>query len=203
MSLVCERHIPRNYRDEQTGKRFWAVSEVLNCLDPDRFAMVRKDVLDKALARGTQVHMIFSDILATRAGIPGYAFDLKKVPGVLRGYATGLYEWADKHNVIPRKIEFSSVWRRWGTGGTADTEAYYGRERLIIIGELKSGIEERLNRVQVQIYGQMEDYREAKAYLLIYVDKEGRVKEKWVQPSPHDIAWFCAGVGVLNGRMNG
>lgn len=201
--LICERHIPKNYRRADTGKRYWAVSEGLEVLHPERFAMVRKDVLSKALTRGTQVHAIFADILATRGKIPGYAFELKKVPGVLRGYATGLYDWADKHNVIPRKIEYSSVWERWNVAGTADTEAYYGRERLIIIGELKSGIEERLNRVQVQIYGQMEAYREAKAYLLIYVDKEGRVKEKWVQPSPHDIAWFCAGIGVLNGRMNG
>lgn len=202
MKLSCDRSIPRNYQDE-TGRRYWAVSEVLNVLDPDRFSMVRKDVLSKALARGTQVHQIFANILATRAGIRGYQFSLSSVPGPLRGYATGLYDWADKHRVMPKWIERSSRWEKWGVAGTADAEVFYDGQAHSIIAELKSGIEERLNRVQVQIYGQMEDYRDAKAYLLIYVDKEGVVKEKWVARNPHDIAWFQAGVGVLNGRMNG
>lgn len=202
MNLTCDRSIPRNYQDE-TGRRYWAVSEVLNVLDPDRFAMVGKDVLNKALARGTQVHKIFEAILATRAGLKGYAFTVKGVPGPLRGYASGLYDWADKHRVMPRLIEKSSRWQKWGVAGTADCEIYYDGARHTIIGELKSGIEERLNRVQVQVYGQMEDYLGAKEYLLIYIDKEGVVKERWVERNPHDIAWFQAGVGVLNGRMNG
>lgn len=201
MKLICERHIPRNYRDEETSKRYWAVSEGLNVLDPDRFSMIRKDVLDKALARGTQVHLIFSDILATRAKIPGYDFKLERVPAVLRGYATGLYEWADKHNVRPLMIESSSAFRRWGYAGTADALAIVDGVETIV--ELKSGIEERLNRVQVQAYHKMEGYEGAKRLLLLYVDKNGHHKPRPVDPSPHDWAWFCSSLGVLTGRMNG
>lgn len=201
MSLICERHIPRNYRDEQTGKRFWAVSEVLNVLDPDRFATVQKDVLSRAMKRGTQVHAIFANLLATRAKIPGYSFDLTRVPAVLRGYASGLQQWAAQHRVMPIRIEWSSRFQKWGYAGTADSLALVDGVETIV--ELKSGIEERLNRVQVQVYHKMEGYEHAKQLLLLYVDKDGNVKDRPVDPSPYDWAWFCAGVGVLNGRMNG
>ena len=195
MSLICERHIPRNYRDEQTGKRFWAVSEALNVLDPDRFSVVRKDVLDRAMKRGTQVHSIFADIMATRAGLHGYNFQLRAVPGALRGYATGLFEWAKTHDVRPIKIESPSCDLKFGYAGTPDCLAIVDGIETIV--ELKSGIEERLNRIQVQAYHRLQGYEKAKALLLLYVDKEGRHKPRPVTPSPHYWAWFLAGVGVL------
>jgi hypothetical protein len=201
--LICDRSRAKHYLDEATGRDYFAVSQVLSVLDPDRFAMVRRDVLDRAMLRGTQVHQIFARILAHRARLKGYEdFDLATIPPVLRGYASGLFDWADRNRVYPRKIESPSIcWLHGGFAGTPDGLVAYGREQILTIVELKSGIEERLNRIQVQAYSWMDGYRDAKMLLLVYVDKTGKVREKEVKPNPHDKAWFLSGLGVLHGRL--
>src|SRR3990167_1898113 len=195
--IKCDRSKPLHYFDDVVGQHFPSVSQILDTLYGDRFAYVKPDVLAEAQARGTRRHLLFGVLVLRRAGLaPDPIIDPCD-----EAAARGLVKWIETHQVWPIQVEEPRVNEQYGYAGTPDLLCLYGRERKVLLVDLKTGIQDDAHKVQVQAYWRLMDYAGATVLMDLYVDDAGQVRESVVVPSPHDWSWFLSGLGVLKGRL--
>lgn len=196
MKLTCDRTATQHYGDE-TGKRYFSISQVLKCLDPSQYDGVPPDVLEQAARRGKAVHFYFSFLMGSRLRlcpapdmIPAY-----------EGYCRALLAWADTNKPEPMRLEESSVWASHGLAGTPDMLCLYSLKRVATLVELKTTSQpHRLHRTQVALQRRLSGYEQARALRLLYVHADGSYDDEYVTPSPMDEAAALNAIQVLRWR---
>jgi len=198
VNLRCTRGEAREYKDLDTGKEYFSVSQCLNVLDPDAFESVPPEVLEAARQRGTDLHVIFGLLLLSRLNL---CEKPERPSGKLGGYFDGMEKFIADHNPIPVRVEESSTNEKLGVAGTADCLVWIGK--ILVLIDLKTGAKRAVHKTQlVAGYRPMQGYTEAKKMATLYVHADGTYKLDYVDRADEalHLAWFQAGVTVLNGR---
>lgn len=198
MNLRCTRGAEREYKDLSTGREYFSVSQVLSVLDQNAFGSVPDAVLLAAQQRGVDLHVIFGLLLLS---LKGLCVRPDKPTGKLAGYFDAMEMFIADHRPIPVRVEEPATNERLGVAGTPDCLVRIGKILMLI--DLKTGGKRAIHNTQLAGgYHQMNGYREAKQMGTLYVRDDGTYTLeplKKAEESFH-VAWFQAGVSVLNGR---
>lgn len=197
MNLKCERGEPFEYTDLDSGRKYFSVSQCLSVLDPHAFDSVPPEVLAAAQQRGTDLHVLFGLLLLSRL----YLCEKPERPsGGLAGYFDAMEKFIAEHNPIPVRVEESSVNEAHRYAGTPDCLVLLGK--ILVLIDLKTGGKRAVHKTQLVAYRAMEGYTEAKKLATFYVHADGTYNLDYVPKADEalHLAWFQAGVAVLNGR---
>lgn len=202
MNLKVTRGVRYEYTDEDTGKKYFSVSQVLNVLDPDAFRDIGYEVLEGAQYRGRRVHTLFSRVLAWKAGLS------PAVPWcdeAYKGYLDSIVALVEQERILPILIEKKDVDPKLPIAGTFDAKLSWGHQQGITLCDLKTGTQKRrAHRVQLQLYRRFPSCIDVKQMCTIYAQKDGApAMVEWVKASAEDWAWAQNGLNVLIGRNYG
>lgn len=195
--ITCDRNQPAHYKDEATGTFYPSVSQVLDVLYPDRFRYVDPHILGVAQDRGVRRHLLFGVLALWKAKLaPEPTIDPRD-----REVAAGLLRWIYEHDVHPLRVEEPAINVKDGYGGCPDGQFLYGPKRLVLLPDLKTGVQDEAHRIQVQAYLRLPGYLNSQCLMDVYVDEQGTVREQVVNLSSIDWCWFLNGLGVVRGRL--
>lgn len=197
MRLKCERGQPYEYKDVDTGKAYYSVSQVLFTLDPDAFTGIDLYVLAAAQDRGKDLHLIFALWLLSRLNL---AARPDRPSGLLGGYYDALEKFMQERKPVPIKVEQSSINDKEGYAGTADTECTLDGKPEHSLIDLKTGPPRAVHAAQLHAYKKMEGYEKVKRIHSLYITKLGTYTLIEHTTSHIDWSWFQSGLNVLNGR---
>jgi len=197
MTLITKRGAAFEYETE-LGAKLFSVSQIRKIMD-DSMSRVPLALLEPARLRGTILHRRFWRLLAHRAG-------LCPMPGLIEEYAgrcRAMDEWADKNQVVPRRIEEPSANLKLGYAGCGDTICLYGGKGLLTLTDLKTGEPQLTDPAQLLAYDEMDGYR-SEQLLDLYVHEDGTYTEKWVTKKVRvtQWPWFLSALNVLRSRRN-
>lgn len=193
MNLICQRGQQHEYIDQDTGARLFSVSQVRRRMW-DGFSRVPADVLEVARIRGQILHTRFAKAMFAQVGICPYPELIVEYAG----YCVSMDDWFSKVKPKPILVEQRSMNLKLQIAGTADTKFLYGPKEILTIGDLKTGEETPTDGAQLDAYATMEDYKDAKKKLDIYLDKfGGQAREVWRTPNPADWACFLNALQAL------
>ena len=187
-AVTCDRSQPRHYGDAN-GKRYFSVSSILNVMHGQEHHGTAED-----LARGTELHRLFAQMLTTGEGDPYSPY----VRWQNRVYDT-VYRM--RCSGAPIEVERTLVSPVPGMpfAGTVDVIWQIDGHELI---DLKTGSPEPWHRVQVQAYSWL--YHRAtgikpKRLGVLYVPHAGDAVPAYmpVTRSPRDWAAFTAALSLL------
>lgn len=196
MTLTVHRGELYEYRDERAGTSYYAVSQVLCVLDPDRYRWADVDSLRGARLRGERVHLLYSLLL-------GASVELVPAPerpiGEIGGYYDAIARFLADYRPVPVHIETPSVWPEATVAGKPDSAVLIDGVRTLV--EVKTTAEPmRIHRVQVQMYHRLELYRDIAEMRLLYLRPDGSYCYERVNRHPTDEAAFLNAVSVLRWR---
>jgi hypothetical protein len=199
VNFLTHRGSPYEYEETESGRKdLFSVSQIRKVMD-DSMSRIPAHMLEAARIRGTLLHQRFWKMLAWRAGLCSFPPLIAAYPGQCRA----MDEWADKNNVLPRKLEEPSANFKLGYAGCADTQCLYGSMQILTITDLKSGGEQITDPAQLLAYDEMEGYR-SEQLLDLYVHEDGSYTEEWVTKKDKIVQWpwFLSALNVLKGRRN-
>lgn len=198
MRLLCHRGQPYEYTDDDTGKRYFSVSQVLTVLDPHAFDDVDPFVLAAAQNRGDDLHVIFGLLLLSEKGLCERPV---RPPGVLGGYFDGMVRFVHERVPAPVKIEEAGVNDRDGYAGRVDTQCRLDHQPELWTIDLKTGGPRAVHSAQlVGGYKYLTGYEQSKRFASLYVRKNGTYRLEEHTHNHVDRAWFLSGLAVLKGR---
>lgn len=200
MNLTCTRGATHEYRETEQGIDLFSVSQIRKVAH-DPYLGIPEPVLEAARLRGTVLHRRFWRVLAAQAGLCERPAPLPQFVG----YCTSMDEWVTRNQVMPLKIEERSCSIKFGYAGTPDAMVIFGKKKRITLIDLKTGVPNLTDPMQLLAYQKMEGYEEAVDLLDLYVQADGSyAKEKPVTPGMKvtEWAWFLNALGVLQSRVN-
>ena len=176
--------------------KFHRVSSVLRVLD-DAYAGVPQSALDMAAERGEALHRLCLTYLASLDGVHEAPVP---TPDYVPAY-TAFVDWVTTNGVLNVAIEQVSQNVKHGYCGTPDAMVIYKGAYTIIDLKFTASIL-RINRVQIQAYRKLDDYREATNALLLHIDpRAGHLKQETVKNNPRDWSAFLNALSVLKWRQ--
>lgn len=204
MKLITQRGEKQEYRDAETGRLFYSVTQVRK-VAYDSYAGIPESVLEPARVRGTILHRRFFFAMASLEGLCEY-------PAVhygLEGYCQSMDRWIEKRKPTRIKLESSSCCPRYGYAGTPDALLEFGMPvtgkkmapRLVLM-DLKTGAPTRTDAMQLVSYSHMDEYG-AKELLDLYLDADGgEAKEQFVTKGQRGTEWaaFLNALSLLRWR---
>lgn len=174
------------------------VSTILKVLD-DAYAGVPQSSLDTASERGEVLHRLCLSYLAS---LDGLCAEPVPTPPYLLAYQA-FVQWVAIHEVTPVAIEQGSINGRLGFRGTPDALVLFGRERILVLLDLKfTAAILRVNKVQIQAYWRLDLYKDASRVLLVHIKPiTGELKIHQVKNNPSDWAAFLNALSVWKWRQ--
>lgn len=199
MNLIVQRGKPYEYRDEETGERYFSVTQVRKVMW-DGMDRIPYAVLEKARERGERLHTYFALLMGSMAKV---CPEPEPLPD-LSGYCRAIQQWALDVVPLPLLIEDPSVCRKLGIAGTSDLLADLLANRGQYIIDLKTGEPTPTDPVQLLAYREMEGYQKVKGLFDLYVHADGTYDFKEVKPNLHQADWACFlnALQVLKWRTN-
>lgn len=198
MKLLCVRGAPFEYKDLETGKTYFSVSQVLQVLDPDAFKGIDPFVLASAQDRGKDLHYLFALRLFAVMGINAPP---ARPTGIIGKFYDGIEAFVRERRPKPIKVEQASVNERDRYAGTADTECSLDGKPEHWILDLKSGPARAVHSAQlIGGYKRLAGYERAKRFGSLYIRRNGTYRLEEHTNNHVDLAWFMGGLTVLNGR---
>jgi hypothetical protein len=193
MKLITQRGEQQEYRDEETGRLFYSVTQVRKVAF-DSYAGVSESVLEPARVRGTILHRRFFFAMASLEGLCPY-------PAVIpqyEGYCRSMDQWIEKRKPTRLKLETTSCNLLYGYAGTPDAllEMLLPINRRVsrirrVLFDLKTGAPTRTDPMQLCAYEHMEGYK-ADELLDVYLDADGgEAKEQFVTKGSRATEWAC------------
>lgn len=171
------------------------VSHVLRVLD-DAYAGVPVAAMEAAVERGTQLHRLCLTYLASLDGVHEAPIP---TPDYVPAY-TAFVEWVTSNGVLSVAIEQVSQNDKHGYCGTPDALVIYQGAYTLIDLKFTASIL-RINRVQIQAYRRLDDYKEATQALLLHINPvTGHLKQETVKNNPRDWAAFLNALSILKWR---
>lgn len=199
MKLLCVRGRQQEYEDADTQHRYWSVSEVLTVLDPEAFNGIDPFVLATAQQRGSNLHVLFALRLLAEKGIGAPP---KPPEGIIGKYYAGIEQFVRERKPKPRKVEQSSLNDVYKYAGTLDTESTLDDLPDAWVIDLKTGPERAVHSAQLHAYKHLKGHEKAKRLGSLYIRKNGTYRLVEHTHNHVDLAWFHAGLTVLNGRRH-
>lgn len=188
MRLIAQRGEKHEYRDEETGKTFFSVSQVRKCaFDPH--ADTPTDKLAAARIRGNVLHRRFFFAMASLEGRCPYP---RVIPS-LAGYCQSMDRWIEKRKPERLLLEAVSCNLRYGYAGTPDALLMMDVKgsRKTVLMDLKTGGPTRTDPMQLCAYEHMDGYK-ADELLDVYLDSEGgEAKEVFITKGQRATEWTC------------
>lgn len=195
MKPIVTRGAPYEYKDPATGKQYFSNSQVLTVLDPHAFDGIDPFVLAAAQDRGTDLHVLFGLRLLA---INGIGAPPQRPTGIIGKYYEGIERFVEERKPRPIKVEESSFNDVLKIAGTLDTNCWLDDDDTLL--DLKTGPERAVHSPQLHGYKLLDAYRKAKRLCSLYIRRTGDYKLVEHTHSHVDLAWFQAGLTVLNGR---
>lgn len=193
MKLITQRGEKQEYRDAETGRTFYSVTQVRRVAF-DSYAGIPESVLEPARVRGTILHKRFFFAMASLEGLCPY-------PAVFpqyEGYCQSMDRWIEKRKPVRVKLESASCNERYGYAGTPDAlleillpiNQRVSRIRRVLF-DLKTGAPTRTDPMQLCSYEHMEGYK-ADELMDLYLDADGgEAKEQFVTKGNRATEWAC------------
>lgn len=207
MKLIAQRGERHEYRDEESGRTFWSVTQVRKCaFDP--YAGVAESVLEPARIRGTILHRRFFFAIASLEGLCPY-------PGVIpqyAGYCQSMDRWIEKRKPVRVRLETAGCNLRYGYAGTPDGLLWLMLDivrrrvvqlvKVLVLMDLKAGAPTKTDPMQLCAYEHMDGYK-ADELLDVYLDADGGdAKEVFVTKGQWatEFSAFLNAISLLNWR---
>ena len=173
------------------------VSTILRILE-DSYASVPQAAMDKAAARGEALHRLCLTYLASLDGVHG----APEVSIAFERPYQAFVKWCTDHAVLVVAIEERSVSTRYGYCGTPDALVLINGEEVLIDLKFTATIL-RINRVQLQAYRRLDEYRTAKKALLLHINPiTGDLTQQTVPNNPLDWAGFSNALSIWKWRAS-
>lgn len=173
------------------------VSTILRVLD-DAYAGVPQAALDKAAERGDALHKLCLSYLAAQAGLCEAPETVQPEYQAAYGAFTA---WAWALGVEPIAVEQRGSCTAHRYVGTPDAVVLIGGVETLLDLKFTASIL-RINRVQVQAYRRLDEYKSAKRTLLVHIGPvSGDLKTHTIANNPHDWAAFMNALSVWKWRQ--
>jgi len=194
MNLIAQRGMPKEYKDLDSGRTFFSISQVRTMMD-DSFRYVPKATREEASRRGTTLHLRFALALAAKVGLGPY-------PDVIPQYAG----WCRCMDLWIRdtwfeliKVEQPSVWEAQGIAGTPENKLRL-RSGLAIV-DLKTGGKTSTDGVQLMLNQKLEGYEDVTELIDLYVSEDGKPNPVPQSYDPFAFATSLNALQVLKWRL--
>lgn len=198
MKLIARRGEKQEYRDEETGRTFYSVTQVRKVAF-DSYAGIHESVLEPARVRGTILHKRFFFAMASLEGLCAY-------PAIIpsyQGYCQSMDQWIKTRNPKRIKLETASCNQRCGYAGTPDAllmirigKGFCKKERTVLF-DLKTGAPTKTDPMQLCAYEHMDGYK-ADELMDLYIDADGgEAKEQFVTKGKRATE-FCSFLNALS-----
>lgn len=176
------------------------VSEVLAVLDPDAYAEVPAATLVRAAERGTALHRLCCQHLASLAGLCAEPVEVEAEH--VAAYE-GLLDWIRVRAVEPVAVEQEGGNVRHGYIGHPDLLCLYGQRQIETLIDLKFTAQILpLNRVQVRAYWELEGFTTARQAFLVHIDpRTGRWTEHRIHKTGPEWPAFLSALNVWRWRQ--
>lgn len=199
MKLITQRGEKQEYRDIETGRTFYSVTQVRKVAF-DSYAGIPESVLEPARVRGTLLHRRFFFAIASLEGLCPYP----AVSPQYEGYCQSMDKWIEKRKPTRVKLELASCNERYGYAGTPDAllNIYLTKKWKKVLFDLKTGSPVRTDPMQLVSYSYMAGYQ-AEELLDVYLDAEGGdAKEHFVTKGRRGTEWaaFLNALSILRWR---
>lgn len=188
MKLTTQRGEKQEYRDEETGRLFYSVTQVRKVAF-DSYAGIPEWVLEPARVRGTILHRRFFFAMASLEGLCPY-------PAVLHqyeGYCQSMDKWIEKRKPERILLEAIRCNLRYGYAGALDGlfKMVLIRKPRRVLMDLKSGEKTPSDILQLCAYEHMEGCQ-ADEVVDVYLDPSGgEAKEQWATKGNRAVGWAC------------
>ncbi len=197
MKLHSQRGRTREYRDLDTQKDFFSVSQIrATMLDP--YQGVPAAALEAARQRGTLLHTRFWKVLAARGGLCEHPAMIDLYAGQCRA----MDEWAEKNQVVPVRLEEPGCNLTYGYAGTPDALVQHGPQQIVVLIDLKTGARTATDGTQLLLYRRMEGYTDARRMIDLYVVADGSYKETEQKADPRAWAAALSALNLLTWRAS-
>lgn len=198
MNLRVTRGDRFEYKDLDTGKQYFSVSQCLKTLDPHAFDGVDPYVLAAAQERGKDLHILFAlSVLSTA----GFCAEPEPPSGLIGRYYQGIVKFVKERKPAPRQVETSSCNDKLKLAGTLDFNGWLDGKPEEWIIDLKSGPARPVHSAQLQAYKRLQGFEKAKRLGSLYITKNGEYS--LVEHTHDHVAWagIQAALAVLNWRQ--
>ena len=201
MKLIAQRGEKQEYRDEETGRTFYSVSQVRKvAFDP--YVGIPESVLEPARGRGTILHRRFFFAIASLEGLCPYPAVFPKYAG----YCQSMDRWIEKRKPIRILLEAARCNLRLGYAGTLDGlfKMVPIRKPRRVLMDLKTGEKTVTDILQMCAYEHMEDCQ-ADELVDVYLDASGgEAKEQWATRGNRATGWnaFISALNILKWRAS-
>lgn len=175
------------------------VSDVLKVLD-HTYGNVPAHVLTNAAERGERLHRLCLSALASLDGLCSMPTNI--LTSDMNAF-DAFRQWVEIHRIEPIAVEQSSICRLHRYRGTPDALVKYGSAGIPTLIDLKfTASILPINRVQIQAYGKLDLYEEAKQLLLLHIDPiTGHLRKIIVKHNSRDWAAFQNALSVWRWRQ--
>lgn len=199
MKLIIQRGEKQEYRDEETGRTFYSVTQVRKVAF-DSYAGIPESVLEPARVRGALLHRRMFFCFASLEGLCEYPAVLHG----LEGYCQSMDRWIERRKPTRVKLETTSCNDRYGYAGTPDAllNIYLNKKWRTVLFDLKTGSPTKTDPMQLCAYEHMDGYK-ADELLDVYLDADGgEAKEQFVTKGQRCTEWsaFLNALSVLKWR---
>jgi hypothetical protein len=194
-TLTVQRGALREYRNAETGREFFSVSQVRQVVAP--LPAIPHDLLELGRRRGRILHTRFWKLLASRV-------QLIERPAIIpeyEGYCQAMDTWADQHFVQPIELEEMVCSEPHGYAGTKDADVYYGKMSWTVRLDLKTGARTPTDAMQLLAYNEASRVRYSRL-MDLYIFGNGTYHEEWVPLRDKAKHWpaFLNGLAILRWR---
>lgn len=175
------------------------VSTVLRVLD-DSYADIPEAVLARAAERGEKLHRLCLSYLASLAGLCAKP---AAIPDEFNRAYLAFVQWVAENHVEPIAVEQEAVCSQHRYRGTPDALVLFGAHKVLAILDLKfTAAILRINRVQIQAYWRLDEYKTADRVMLLHINPtNGDLKPHKIPKNPHDWAGFLNALSVWRWRQ--
>lgn len=173
------------------------VSTILRVLD-DSYAGVPEAALRAAAERGEALHKLCLSYLAAMAGL---CEEPRDVPPVYAAAFSAFVNWCREAKPEPLAVEQYGRCTAHHYGGTPDALVSIGGKETLIDLKFTASIL-RINRVQVQAYRRLDEYKGATRTMLVHIGPvDGDLKVHTIPNNPQDWAAFLNALSVWKWRQ--
>jgi hypothetical protein len=173
------------------------VSTILRILE-DSYAGVPQAAMDAAAERGEALHRLCLSYLASLDGVHEAPVP---TPPYEKPYQA-FVQWCTANAVLVVAIEERSTNRKHGYTGAPDALIIINGHEVLIDLKFTAAIL-RTNRVQLQAYWRLDDYKTAQRAMLVHINPiSGELKQVTVKKDPRDWSAFLNALSIYKWRLS-
>ncbi len=195
MNLIAQRGQRKEYKDLDTGREYFSISQIRKEMD-DSLRNANQRDLEAARIRGNALHLRFALALAAKVGMCPY-------PDVIPVYAwhcRQMDRWIEEERFVPLSIEQAAACEKDGFAGTPENLLKFHDGTLRIV-DLKTGGKTKTDAVQLMLNKRLKGYEGADVLMDLYLSGEGEPDPVEQEFDPFAFAAAMSALNLLKWRM--